>query len=1831
MGVRATCTHKTTESGDTIRVDLISSTYSGSAREVKGTGRSWMRFTHDQLDYSNVFSTQVQRGRLEFSFYVQDATDKGVIDDVLSTAQGEYTMAYYRNGTLQWIGEVMMDQLGAISVAESYPYAVTLVARDFVPLEGQLFPLEDNRQLLSTVLGRLLSATGYDLPIWTHTSWTETNINSSNDFLRQLYVDTRNLRDFSKDGDLQITYLEALERIVAPFKAVLKQANGVFVFDQLSAYETPSSVLRTIYDKDGAFVSQSNVNTTVAANSSVTVVRGSIDEVKPGYKRATVTYAHRTPQGDIPFLPRIVITEATPGDVAQSEFVESGKQLTLTGRAGANYSTAIANAFRPEARIQIQLGSNYWNNALQTWQATPVESTFVMSGNVLSNPLTGEIAQDTFSTDINITTAATPTSGTLTITLKKAVNPPGATSETVYLDMDFIILENDQDKSSTAISYTTEQALSFTQNYNGQSYYFGDGPTIRSASALRYSTTVTHLTTSWTRRGESDNFEFHEIALKEIMDHYRGYGRVGSYTIKLGNYNSINVLTYETRALFYVGGTFDGYTGWWSPIVFQLALVTGFDQLVVGYVAGPSLITSTTLTAVSLATNNSIEANANYVFRLATQVSGTVTSISLEPQNIEYPLLKKDTQIRVVHPVTLEQYTFTLDQDMIAGSLNVAVVSTQVDDPLPRGSYIYTNPGDGAAALIIGRDSIRLIAETTSIGVTTQQSLGPVTSIQVVLNTRVRAGDDLFLVRTLDATKRAFTVGQTAGPGLVTLQLDQSTVFDAPAGSYITGNNAQYEAFLQVTPSGVLAKAEAIGLQNGFAILSAPVGAGTPTNGIPVTSVRTLTLKDAMQIGIQDKAGNTEFFQVDGDQNLTNATTTVAVVNKTPSISVGAGASVFQPQWNQTAILSVQAGEIATRVTETQVQALIDENLGGLLPAENWLFEGTDEGFTTNNVTLTTDTTYIEYLATGSTPYIQKTGLSIDADDNPVVTIRVQRVAGTNWGGAFGWTTDGSTYFTQTFVEPTGVDLDFQFATVDLTSNTDYTGTITGVRLFLGEANLDEFYIDQFIIGKFNPQTEILADLSSRLTVAEAGLTNTANEFTTYTQNAVLTNASAVVAVGRNQTTTYDTVAITDTRGGFTVKDGQDFYLVNVDGTFQAVKIRDDQTVTNVTTPTTYTLKIQSITFSTTIAVGAMLYESAWTQSTRISQSAGQIVLKAIESSPGQGYVDSVALVQLTASVGSGSSVKIKGDLIELNNIQIIRDTGSGLIQTQNFVAGTSGWRIRGTGDAEFNNVTVRGSVFVTGGDAATQTFANTAANTAESNAISASKAALNVTIRANSAPATRPDTTAIRAGDVWINTASGQGNLPHTYDGTTPYNVNGWIRMYTVIDGGNITTGTLRADLVTIQSTASNPNVVLDSTGITLRQIDATNDTEVSRSIHWINATDAGTIANQARLISYASGSNIAIDAAGTGNAKDFRFSVRRNISGTRDFDIGISGNNGAFNNNSLVGDTVIVAQGKILIQGSSATTIVGLVVNNGRVGVGNLGTDASYKFNVTGNSLFTGTITSTGNFSTTGNVTGNDILANGVVGTARVQTVDARFFSAASSFANYAQVEYNGTGNRTYTIPFVAASNFVMSEGNQTINGAKTFGSAITSPSIILGSQTAKATIAYTTNTARTYTIPNVAASDFVMTAGAQTIGGVKAFSSRIDAQSDIRLLDAGAQQLNLSGTGSSVTANRTYTFPDASGEFVITAGSQIITGTKTFAHDRLQVRNTGADGVATLRYGTASANRTYTFSGANGTVWTDGNLPISNAGPGSNTPTTRLIITLNGVQYRFDVQQL
>jgi hypothetical protein len=1485
MGLRAFCEHVTAHTGETIRIELDSAGYSGSPLELIGTGRNPLWFSHEyeQLNKANVYDTIIQKSYAEFNYYNRGSAEQTLLDEILSATEGTFKLTKKINGTVDWVGVVLGD-LSGFNDGEAAPFPIKIVAKDFTNLVATNFPLENEVQTVAKVVSRIVANMGYNLPIHTRTSWITSGTTAANDFMRQVYVQTRNLRDFGDPDPVQITNEEALNRLLSPYKCIIKITNGVFLIDQLSAYLTPTSVLTTVYDTNGDFVSQSNVNTVKSANTNIKVVTGSVNEIKPAYKRVRATYNHRTPVSDIKFPSFIALTTAIPADVSQTQFFQANGDsfITLTGQAFVLYDQPILNTdltIEPIAQIQVRSGSLYWNDAQQIWQSSALFNEFAMQDADTKVPLAdkeGNFFRQSFTTSINIVTKPVPIidSGAITITLRKS--PSNFASTTSYNNLQLILSGQAERDSGESNGYELVQAGQYSNDFNSGAFWFGDGPTDYSPSALLTSTNTSDLTTTWQRRGTTPNRPMHENLLAEIMDSHRSYARMLDAILRDGTFAPYNTLSYETLSFYFIGGSFDAYTGEWQITAIQNAFATSnTDILNVGVLSGPSLITSGLFTAARLASNNAIESSGGFSFRTTVNLSGTVSQIFVQSVGTTTPQLTKDAAIRLVHPITLQSYDFIVAQDMTGGSNVIPVVPVAVSGVIPVGSWVFTNTADASTAILIARNAIQAVSRSSAVGELATASTGPVTSIDVNLFVKVREGDDLFLISALDGVKRSFTVGQTAGPGLVTLQVDQVTVFDSPIGSYILGSSAQVEGLLQVTPAGVLAKAEAITTQNAFAILSAPLSTGS-VSSISVTSVRAIKLNAGTAIGLQDRAGNTVFFTIDVTQTLTVASTIITVTTEIISTAIGAGASVFQPMWNQSAQLSVQADQIALRVTETQVQTIINENIGGLIPAVNFTFQNTDEGFTTSDVTLTTTATYVEYLATDVNPFIEKSGLSIVSADNPTVTIRVVRIAGTNWNGAFGWSTDGTNFFSQSFAEPSNVDNDFSFATINLTGNANYTGTITHIRLFLGNANLDEFYINQISVGKFDPNAEIIEDLSTRLTAAESSITVESDRIDLFTQKSNELNRIAEVTGTYSQSSTFTSITLTNTRSGFTVRNGQALFLVNVDGTFQSVTVDGNQTLSTSVT-------INSQVFATTIIAGAMLYESSFTSSSRITAQAGTIVLKAEQVSGGTTPISKLALVRLDATAASGSSILLQANQITLD------------------------------GQTTFLN------------SLAVNRFTQVASN--------------NVVIESGTAPATRTDASGLQIGDVWIDTANSR--RPSVWNGAI------WGRGFTVINGGTITTGTINANNVAIQNTSgSSPDVKINGTGITILQNDGTNETSIARSVHWINSTNTTNQARLVSYAGMAT-RNVAIDAAGFANDRAFRFSVRRNIAGVQDLSIGIAGDTDDFVTGSAQGDAVVSVSNGILWLNDTVRVTSSLTANSLIVGTSTNKATISYTTN--------------------------------------------------------------------------------------------------------------------------------------------------------------------------------------------------------------------------------------------------------------------------------------------
>jgi hypothetical protein len=147
----------------------------------------------------------------------------------------------------------------------------------------------------------------------------------------------------------------------------------------------------------------------------------------------------------------------------------------------------------------------------------------------------------------------------------------------------------------------------------------------------------------------------------------------------------------------------------------------------------------------------------------------------------------------------------------------------------------------------------------------------------------------------------------------------------------------------------------------------------------------------------------------------------------------------------------------------------------------------------------------------------------------------------------------------------------------------------------------------------------------------------------------------------------------------------------------------------------------------------------------------------------------------------------------------------------------------------------------------------------------------------------------------------------------------------------------------------------------------------------------------------------------------------------------------------------------------------------------------------------------------------------------------------------------------------------------GVQTVTGAKTFED--TTLLLRNAGQTASSTLKTDATTSRTYTIPEAgAAAAFVMSEGAQTINGAKTFNN-----ATLLLRNSGNTQSSTLATAA--TASRTYTIPEAgaAASFVMTEGSQTVNGAKTFG---TTVAITGA-AATTPHFALSAFSGTYTGS--------------------------------------------
>lgn len=540
--------------------------FNNTPLSLKAAGEGYARFEHEVIDPYN--PPPIQKGALELSVWLRP--DEAVLLDELKAAdERQFWVVWKIDDAVEWTGYVFMDLSSYEESGEAF--RLTLVAKDFTDLKGKTFPIEDRREPIIKTIGRILDNVGFDIPIVTATNWIESHINANQDFLRQIYHETRALRQFGRaanEDDEPITLYEALERILSNYRLIIKQSGGAYRIDQIPAYAAPGSVMQATYDLDGSLDSEGTVDTTTSGK--VVIEPDNRDNSGlPGLKRVRVKFDHRNRVSGI-LLPDEIDIEQSGIKIYEMPFISDGTQVIRMAGSAVAYMKAGATTASSDITIQIvREGADdyYWDGSQWTTSASPITISYTPSGG------------DVFRAAIDIETDPTPADadGLLRILFQSAFGDtmPAVADLTIYRGMSF---EIDNINNTTSDDYLLTQSGGYTESLELPPTWFGDGPNAFGVSALRYGTGDTDITfDSWQFRGSSDWRKLHENLLKTAMDAQRGWRRLLTASVR-SPYHPHQVLSYDGMHFYYLGGELDIFTGAWSVGLFEINIETATDN-----------------------------------------------------------------------------------------------------------------------------------------------------------------------------------------------------------------------------------------------------------------------------------------------------------------------------------------------------------------------------------------------------------------------------------------------------------------------------------------------------------------------------------------------------------------------------------------------------------------------------------------------------------------------------------------------------------------------------------------------------------------------------------------------------------------------------------------------------------------------------------------------------------------------------------------------------------------------------------------------------------------------------------------------------------------------------------------------------------------------------------------------------------------------------------------------------------------------------------------------------------------------------------------------------
>jgi hypothetical protein len=546
----------------TYRWELYEDGYVGSSTEWTGIN---IQRNYDQSSLRKI--NYIQKSSCTGNIRIEDQTQRNIIEGIADSEIGDWKVVLKKDGSVIWTGLLVPDLI-AISEENFGNQSASLVAKD-LDIVGD-YALTTGSESAIEIIADILGVLDYQINIISYSCWTETNeLTATDDIFGQVYHEKERLRRFGRNDDEDprpISNLEALKWMLTTYGAVLRQANGVWNLIQISAFNTPSSVRRFVYDYTGTFQSKDltyTLGSTTANSGDLRLFGSSSNTFFAGLKKVESKLQHDSIYQGIKFNREYWFPNTDALTRSQNWEADGTGNLTLEfttwlGRNTSGGTDLGGNTVIGD--VTIQCGTFYFDGSEWTETGTPTIEISV---------------EDTFSTTdgngnyvhknqgLTIVTDPIPIGASGVLTVK--IQPRGAIPQFEYMyvrDLIFNLQYSDTvEGSSTYIEYILESSLSYSEEYNFGTYYFGSGLPLASLATLKDSSN--DILANFKRTYDSTETSHAELLLREVLDIRRTQKR-SIRSVLYGEYEPDDIISYDSSTFFFFGGSWDSKTYQWS-------------------------------------------------------------------------------------------------------------------------------------------------------------------------------------------------------------------------------------------------------------------------------------------------------------------------------------------------------------------------------------------------------------------------------------------------------------------------------------------------------------------------------------------------------------------------------------------------------------------------------------------------------------------------------------------------------------------------------------------------------------------------------------------------------------------------------------------------------------------------------------------------------------------------------------------------------------------------------------------------------------------------------------------------------------------------------------------------------------------------------------------------------------------------------------------------------------------------------------------------------------------------------------------------------------------